>query len=287
MNHLLLKLITFFKNTLLLLALALSVVINTAFSHDYRPTAEFRGYTNIDDVRLYYEVHGEGEPLLLLHGGMLSGAESWSRVLPLLPKGYKVIIPDSRAHGRSTDSVKPLSYELLTDNIIELLDRLDVDNVHIVGWSDGGVIGLDIAMRYPDRIVKLIAYGTNFHFDGIPNNVKDEMKMMTGETRPKWIADLTYLNIAPDPSKMGVMVKKVTDMWLTEPQWDTKDLAIIEAPVLILEDEIGKAILPTHTREMVSSIKGAKLTLISETDHFAPQTKAEEFAELISKFLMD
>lgn len=287
MKHFSANIRTVSKSIWILVACLIMSIASKAVSHDYHPATEFRGYETIDDIRLYYEVHGEGEPLLLLHGGMVSGAESWSRVLPLLPKGFKIIIPDSREHGRSTGSDKAISYALLTENIVELMDKLEIDKAHIVGWSDGGILGLDMAMRFPDRIDKLVIYGTNYHFDGVPKNIRKQIGTMTAENRPKWITDITYLNIAPDPSKMGMMVKKVVHMWLTEPTWEKDDLANIDTPVLILEDEIGKAIVPEHTKIMANSIKGAELILIPETDHLAPQTKAEEFTKLVSGFLVD
>lgn len=273
------------KTVFIILGIALVFFPQCVLSHDYRPKSEFRGYENIDDIRLYYEVHGDGEPLLLLHGGMVSGAESWSRVLPLLPKGFKIIIPDSREHGRSTGSEKVIDYELLTENIVELLDKLEINKAHVVGWSDGGVIGLNMAIRFPDRIDKLVTYGANYHFSGIPKKARKEFRKISAETRPKWIADITYLNIAPDPSKMGSMIEKVVNMWLTEPKWKIKDLAKIDTPVLILEDQRGGAIKPSHTQQMADSIKGAKLILIPGTDHLAPQTKAKDFTKYVTDFL--
>ncbi len=245
----------------------------------------FRGYADIDDIRMYYEIHGDGDPVLLLHGGTFAGAESWSRTIPAIARKYQVIVPDSRAHGRSTDSDKPLGYDLLTDNIVELMDHLQIQNAHVVGWSDGGVIGFNLALRYPDRLGKLVAYGANFHVDGLPEDAIKSIEELGSETWQPWIAELMYLNIAPIPENMGTLLEKVRAMWLTEPTWRADDLEAIDAPVLILEDSLGKAIKPEHTQELVSAIPNARLHLIDDTDHQAPQVQSETFNTLVLEFL--
>jgi pimeloyl-ACP methyl ester carboxylesterase len=248
-------------------------------------TTHYRGYANIDDFRMYYEVHGDGEPVLLLHGGTTSGAESWSRVIPALAPRYRVIVPDSRAHGRSTDSDEPLSYDLLTDNLVELMDHLEIERAHVVGWSDGGVNGLNMAIRHPQRLGKLVAYGANFHANGLPDHAIEWIEELSPETWPAELAELTYLNIAPDPTRMGVMLDKIRTMWLSQPTWTTDDLARIDTPVLILEDSLGNAIRPEHTEGLAAAIPGAELILIDDTDHAAPQEQAGTFNRLVQRFL--
>ena len=245
----------------------------------------FRGYANIDDIRMYYEVHGDGHPVLLLHGGTLAGAESWSRVIPVLARSYKVVVPDSRAHGRSTDSDKPLGYDLLTDNVVELMDHPQIRKAHVVGWSDGAVIGFNMGLRYPDRLGRLVAYGSNFHVNGLPENAIQSIEDLGPESWQPWIAELMYLNIAPNPENMATLLEKVRSMWLSEPTWSAEDLNGIDAPVLIIEDSLGKAIKPEHTRDLVAAIPDARLKLIDDTDHTAPQVQAEVFNTLVLEFL--
>lgn len=268
---------------LILMSVAISFAIGCATTH----TTQFRGYANIDDVRIYFEDHGAGYPVLLLHGGTHSGAEPWSKIIPEIALEYRVIVPDSRAHGRSTDSDKPFSYDLLTDNIVELMDHLEIDRAHVVGWSDGGVIGLNMALRYPDRLNKLVAYGTNFHYSGLPEHAIEATKELSPDTWPTWIAEIVYRNIAPDPTQEATLLRKIRDMWLSQPTWTTDDLAGIRAPVLILEDSLGNAIRPEHTKSLVDAIRGADLELIDDTDHMAPQVRAEIFTQLVLRFLRD
>ena len=112
-------------------------------------------------------------PVLLIHGGLETG-DTWGNQVPVLARNHEVIIADSRGHGRTTRSDKPFGYQLMADDYIGLLDYLMIDKIALVGWSDGGIIGLDIAMRHPERLTKLWAYGANFNIGGlIPGFDKD------------------------------------------------------------------------------------------------------------------
>lgn len=247
----------------------------------------FRGYATIDDIRMYYEVHGEGEPILLLHGGGGHGQRDWSKVIPIFAPQYQLIVPDSRARGRSTDSDKPLGYDLLADDVIELMDYLDIERAHVVGKSDGGIIGLDMAIRYPNRLLKVVAYGANFHPDGLTATTLDLMKNVTVENYGAERAYSDYLSVAPDPDQFGVMLDKVVSMWLSQPNWTVDDLARIKTPIFVIDDVLGQSIQPEHTQAMASAIPGARFVLIEDADHAATIDKPEEFTKLVLDFLAE
>lgn len=245
----------------------------------------YKGYAEINGFEMYYELHGDGQPVLLLHGGTLSGAASFSRVIPELKDEFALIVPDSRAHGRSTDTGEPLSYDQLTDDIVGLMDHLGIASAHVVGWSDGGVIGLNMGMRYPDRLRSLVTYGSNYHVDGLPPDAIEWARQLGPETFHPNLARLVYLDIAPEPERFGEMIEKVVSMWLVEPTWTTSDLGQITAPVLVLEDSLGLAIRPEHTRSMVEAIPQAEIAYIDDTNHQAPQEQTAEFVRLVRAFL--
>ena len=123
-------------------------------------------YASVNDVFIYYETYGAGPPVLVLHGG-LGSIEGMSRQSRALAKSHLVIAADSRGHGRSTDSNVQLSYALMSDDMSKLLDHLQIDRVDVVGWSDGAIIGLDLAMRHPECIRKLVAISANYDVDGL------------------------------------------------------------------------------------------------------------------------
>ena len=141
------------------------------------PMADQSGLAPVDDIQMWYAVFnkGGGNPVLLIHGGLENG-DTWGNQVAQLAMTREVIIADSRGHGRSTRSDKPFGYQLMADDYLGLLDHLMIDKVALVGWSDGGIIGLDIAMRHPERLTRLWAYGANFNIDGlVPGFDKDPL----------------------------------------------------------------------------------------------------------------
>jgi len=114
------------------------------------PEAKQSGYAPVNGIELYYATYGEGPPLIMLHGG-LANTEYFGNQIPVFAKQYTVIAVDSRGHGRSSRDAKPYSYGLMASDVVALMDYLKIPKASIVGWSDGGIIGLDIAMNHPDR----------------------------------------------------------------------------------------------------------------------------------------
>jgi pimeloyl-ACP methyl ester carboxylesterase len=243
-----------------------------------------QGYVSIEDILMYYEEHGEGEPVLLLHGGTGSG-KNWSKIVPILSTHYRLIIPDSRAQGRSTDSDRPIDYDLLTGDVISLMDYLNIESAYVIGASDGGIIGLNLAMRYSDRVRKVVAYGANFHPGGLTDRQREWMENVTPENYGD--ADSDYLSIAPEPDRFGILLEKIKAMWLSEPEWTEADLSWITTPVLIIDDTLGLAIRPDHVRAMATAIPGARLAFVDDTDHYAYWDKPAEFSSLVLSFFAD
>lgn len=124
------------------------------------------GYAEINSVKLYYEVTGEGEPLLLLHGG-LGGSDHFSKIISSLTESFKVITVDRRGHGRSYDNGGPYTYAAMADETAAFLDHLQLESVNVLGFSDGGVVGYHLASTYPDKVRKLVAVGANFRVNGL------------------------------------------------------------------------------------------------------------------------
>lgn len=124
------------------------------------PKAERAGYAPVNGIKLWYSVFGQGEPVVFLHGG-LANADYWGHQVPAVARHYQVIVMDSRGHGRSTRDDRPYGYDLMADDVVALLDYLGVKRAAIVGWSDGAILGLDLALRYPSRVSKVFAFAAN------------------------------------------------------------------------------------------------------------------------------
>lgn len=134
------------------------------------PTAVKSGAAPVNGIKMYYAVYGSGSPVLLIHGG-LGYSDVWGAQVADLAKDHMVIVADSRGHGRSTRNADPFSYDLMSSDYLALLDYLKVDKTALVGWSDGGIIGIDIAMHHPERLTKVFAQAANTKVDGVKADV--------------------------------------------------------------------------------------------------------------------
>ena len=161
---------------------------------------------------MYYAVYGKGPPVLLIHGGLGHG-DIWGFQVPALSRDHTVIVADSRGHGRSTRSNQPFSYAQMADDYLALLDFLKIDKVALVGWSDGGIIGLDIAIRHPERLSRLFAFAANYTPEG-GRDVADDPTFNAYIAR----ARTDYGSLSPTPGEFDAFVKQISKMWAIEPR---------------------------------------------------------------------
>ena len=232
-------------------------------------------YTDINGIRLYYETYGSGQPVLVLHGGTRSLEDMRYQIAALAAERF-VVAPDSRGHGRSSDTDAPLSYGLMADDMLKLLDRLKIDRVDVVGWSDGGIIGLDLAIHHPERIRRLVAIGANYDVNGLTH----PPVLTNGPPRPPWL----YSHYAPDPGHWPELYRKVVTMWQTQPHYSMDELGRIEAPALIIAGEFD-AIKREHTDRLAEAIPGAQEVIIMGATHFVAVEKPSVINAEILRFL--
>ena len=238
------------------------------------------GHTvRVNGVSLYYETYGQGPPVVVLHGA-LGALEANHYFISALALSHTVIAVDSRAQGRSTDSAAPLGFALMADDTLGLLDALHIGRADLVGWSDGGVIGLDIASRHPERIGRLIAIGANYDVNGIA--AKDENPRVFQQVAA--VVKPFYDFVAPDPDHFPVMVRKVATMEATQPHYTLADLARIRAPTLIIAGE-NDIILRRHTDALAAAIPGAREVIVPGANHMGPVQMPGAYADLVANFL--
>ena len=240
-----------------------------------------RQYVDVNGVRLYYETYGRGGPVLVLHGG-LGSIEGMSSQIRALARSHFVIAPDSRGHGRSTDSNAPLSYSLMSDDMLSLLNHLKLDQGDVVGWSDGAIIGLDLAMRHHDRIKRLVAISANFDVDGLAESSRDR-KPLDGQVPP---APLRYRILAPDPAHWPAIYRKVVAVWHTQPHYTLNDLAQVTAPTLVIAGEFD-IINREHTDRLAKAIPRCQEIIVKGAAHNGPLEKPEIINPAILQFLSD
>jgi len=232
-------------------------------------------YVSVNSVRIYYETYGGGQPVLILHGG-LGRLEDMQHQIRALAETRFVVAADSRGHGRSTDADEALSYSLIADDMIKLLDTLEINTVDIVGWSDGGIIGLDLAMRHPERIRRLVAIGSNYDVDG----VIDKPDRAAEPPRRRGFLRRNEL----DPAHWAALYRKVITMWRTLPHYSSADLAKIKAPTLVMAGEFD-AIRRSHTDQLAKAIRRGREEIIAGGSHFIINDQPDVVNAHILRFL--
>ncbi len=229
------------------------------------PAPVTTGYVPVGGVKIWYATFGEGSPVLLLHGG-LANSDYWGDQVPaLVADHHQVIVIDTRGHGRSTRDATPYTYGLLASDALAVLDALKIDKVALVGWSDGGIVGLDIAINHPERLTKLWAFGANYNVSGLKPDVdKDPVFSRYIEKAGK-----DYAKISPTPGDYDAFVTQIIGLWNGQPDYKKEELAKITTPTVIADGAYDEGIKREHTEEMAKLIPGAKLLILPDTSHFA------------------
>jgi pimeloyl-ACP methyl ester carboxylesterase len=188
---------------------------------------------------------------------------------------------DSRGHGRSSFDDKPITYELMASDVLALMDHLQIAKASIVGWSDGGIIGLEIAIHHPERLNKVVAYGANFDPSGVRLDVGTNPIFNAYIER----ASADYKALSPAPERWDEFLANIGTMWATLPNYTEEQLKSITTPFLILDGAREEAIDLNQTKLMALLIPGAELMIMPDTGHFAMFEQPEEFNQIVLDYL--
>jgi len=239
-------------------------------------------YLDHDGVRLWFASFGSGPPVLLLHGGM-GNAGNWGYQVPaLVDRGYRVLVMDTRGHGRSTRDHRPYSYETLATDALAVLDHAGVPQASLVGWSDGACTALVLASRRPDRVSGVLFFACNMD----PSGAKEFVFTDTiGRCLARHQRD--YLTLSPTPDQFDAVFEAVGLMQRTQPNFTAADLAAIHVPVTVVHSEHDEFIRPDHARYLADTIPGARFVLLPEVSHFAPVQRPGVFHRAVLDFLTE
>jgi pimeloyl-ACP methyl ester carboxylesterase len=246
------------------------------------PPPDESGLAPVNDIQMYYEVWNKdgSDPVILLHGG-LGNTTNWGNQVPALIGNHKVIAADSRGHGRSTRSDQPFGYHLMASDVLALMDYLKIDKASIVGWSDGGIIGIDIAIHNPDRLNKLFAFGANYNVSGVDPGVMDNP--VFGAAIAKMVEQ--YQKLSPTPADFDKFVEAISAMWFSQPDYKPEELGKITTPTVIADGQYEEAIKPEHTVELAKLIPGAQLVIIPDVSHMAMFQDPAAFNKAMTDFI--
>jgi pimeloyl-ACP methyl ester carboxylesterase len=225
---------------------------------------ESHAYADVNGIRLYYAVIGHGSPVILLHGG-LANSDYMGNQAAVLMRNHKVILIDSRGHGRSTRNSSPYGYDLMADDVVALMDKLMIPKADIVGWSDGAIIGLDLAMRHADRVGKIVAFAANTKTSGVVDDVQKNPVFAAYIER----AGREYRKLSKTPGDYNAFVEEISKMWESQPNWTDDQLRSITSPVLVMDGDHDEAIKRAHTEYIAATIPRAGLAILPNVSHFA------------------
>jgi pimeloyl-ACP methyl ester carboxylesterase len=241
------------------------------------------GFAPVNGIRIFYAIFGEGRSLLLLHGG-LANSNYWGAVIPIFAAHhYKVIVADSRGHGRSTRTPQAYSYDLMADDVVALLDYLKIDRTDLVGWSDGGIIGLDIAMHHPRRLRRLFAYGANSDPSGLTPDIDKSATFNAFIERGRG----EYRVLSATPDDYAGFLTQIQAMWAQQPNWTKQQLQHIDVRTAIADGAHDEAIQRAHTEYLARTIPHAKLVILDDASHFGMLQNPPEFASAVMTFLQE
>jgi pimeloyl-ACP methyl ester carboxylesterase len=230
-------------------------------------------FYDIRGFKMYAEVYGQGKPLLIIHGN--SGSiNNFVYQIPYFSKKYKVIVADSRAQGKSADGGDSLTYEMMADDYAALLDAMKIDSAYVIGWSDGGINALLLAIRHPEKVKKLASTGANLVPDttAVPQEIWDMVMPMYSALQSK-----------PNKTAQEKTQYKLFRLLIENPHIPLSDIQKISCPSLIIGGD-HDVIKPEHSLQIAQNIPKSYLWILPNSGHSTPVVYKEEFNTKIDKF---
>lgn len=245
-------------------------------------------YAPLAGIELYHEVHGSGEPLVLVPGGMTTIDLSFGELLPDLAADHRVIAVEQQGHGRTADVDREITAEHLAGDVVGLLDHLGVERADVLGFSLGGMTALETAVRHPERVNRLVVVSTPTRFDGFHEEIRDPA-LWASSTRMPTEADFAamqdaYTRLSPPGTTFESVNAKVQPLVSAEENWSAEVLGGITAPTLVM---IGDHDFVTveHAEATRAAIPGAQLAVVPGATHMVTRDAAEIVAPIVRRFL--
>jgi pimeloyl-ACP methyl ester carboxylesterase len=256
-------------------------------------------YAEVNGLEMYYEVHGTGRPLVVLHGAYMT-IGAMGPIVPGLAETRQVIAVELQGHGHTADVDRPITYEQMADDTAALLGRLGIDQADVFGYSMGGGVALQLAIRYPGLVRKLVVASASYTSDGMQPELHGMVPSITPDMFAGSPIEAAYLELAPNPGDFPRLVEKLKRLDMTPFVWPAEDVRGIEAPTLIVVGD-SDAIRLEHAVEMfrllgggamgdLAGLPNSRLAVLPGTAHFVPPgsgilDRAEWLLAMIVEFL--
>ncbi len=276
-------------------ALVFTVLWSTAVSAQaQKPTT---GYAPVNGLKMYYEIHGSGsgEPLVLLHGSYMTISSNWTEWIGEFSKTRKVIAVEMQGHGRTADINRNFSYENLADDIAALLDHLKMKQADLLGYSMGGGVAMQVAIRHPEKVRKVVSISAVFRHDGVVKDALDAFSQLTADTFKGSPIETEYKRLSPTPNEFPNFVKRVIAMALKPYDFGADKLKATKAPFLFVHGDADGVRLD-HISEMFR-LKGdeifgdmrqrseSRLAVLPNTTHITLMEKGNAILPVVNDFL--
>ena len=267
--------------------------VKDSISHQH-PTPSESGYAAVNGLKMYYEVYGNGMPIVLLHGSFMNIPLNWAHIIPLLAANRKVIVTELQAHGRTRDIAREFSYEAMADDVSGLLKHLKLDSADILGYSMGGGVAFQFAVRHPEQLRRLVILSGSYAHNGWWPEVEKTFTTINADMFMGSPIQKQYDSMGNDPARFPDFVKKVISIDLKSYDW-SKDVKRIEEPLLMV---IGDAdgIRYEHALELfiakgggkmgdINGLPQSRLAILPGTTHIGMIQRTDWLIPMITDFL--
>jgi pimeloyl-ACP methyl ester carboxylesterase len=273
-------------------AFLLTMLVPTVASAQQQPTT---GYAPVNGLKMYYEVHGSGDPVVLLHGAFMTITNNWAGWTAELAKTRRVIVVEMQGHGRTADIDRDISSENLADDVAALLDHLKVPKADLVGYSMGGDVAMRCAVRHPDRVRKVVVLSSAFRRDGMIKEAADSIPRLTAEDFKGSPIETEYKKLSPTPDEFPTFVKRVLAAATKGRDIGADKLKATTAPMFFIHGD-ADGIRLVHVAEMFR-LKGgevhgdmkprsaSRLAILPDTTHVTLMRRAAVIVPMVNDFL--
>jgi pimeloyl-ACP methyl ester carboxylesterase len=253
------------------------------------------GYADVNGLHMYYEIHGTGEPLVVLHGAYMS-IPLMGDYIPRLAETRQVIAIELQGHGRTADIPdRPFSYEQLADDVDALMGEIGVEQADIFGYSLGGNTALQLAIRHPERVRKLVVASAAYNTDAYHPGFFEMVETITPELFAGSPVETDYMQLAPNPDYFPMLVEKLVQLERDTEDWPAEDIRGIESPILIIVGD-SDAVTPEHAVDMfrlrgggvngdLTGLPNAQLAVLPATTHIGVLFRAAWVLPMVTEFL--
>src|SRR5688572_7801719 len=253
------------------------------------------GYAPVNGIKMYYEIYGAGKPIVLLHGAFNTINTAFSQLIPGLSKTRQVIAVELQGHGRTIDIDRPFSFETMADDVAALLKFLKTDSADIFGYSMGGGVAQQLAIRHPSLVRRLIITSSVYKYEGWTQETRSILPILTPEMFESTPIKTEYDKLAPDPKHWKEFINKMKKFVITPYDFGADKIKAIRSPTLIIAAD-GDGVSPEHAVEMYrlrgggymidfGPIPAAQLAIFPGSSHISVMMQTEWLLSMIAPFL--